>query len=103
MSPDPGNISAIFHMDDPQAWNGYAYARNNPLKYSDPSGTNYTICDRNGQNCSYVTPEQFSQIKSDAEVSGETWASIGNGMTGTITLQDGSSGGTLISDGKDLR
>lgn len=26
------------HLADPQSWNKYAYARNNPLKYVDPSG-----------------------------------------------------------------
>ena len=34
---DPGHVNGdIF---DPQSWNGYAYARNNPLKYTDPTGT----------------------------------------------------------------
>jgi RHS repeat-associated protein len=28
-SPDPANIGASLY--DPQTWNGYAYARNNPL------------------------------------------------------------------------
>ncbi|MGA7993004.1 MAG: RHS repeat-associated core domain-containing protein [Thermoanaerobaculia bacterium] len=26
------------HVEDPQSWNRYAYARNNPLKYVDPDG-----------------------------------------------------------------
>jgi RHS repeat-associated protein len=51
MSPDPGNIAAVFHPDDPQAWNGYAYARNNPLLYSDPDGMSYRVCDSEGKNC----------------------------------------------------
>jgi RHS repeat-associated protein len=30
--------------EDPQSWNMYAYARNNPLLYVDPNGTEYNIC-----------------------------------------------------------
>jgi RHS repeat-associated protein len=30
------------HVGDPQSWNEYAYARNNPLRYVDPTGENAT-------------------------------------------------------------
>ena len=33
-------------QSDPQSWNRYAYARNNPLKYVDPTGLSYTLCVR---------------------------------------------------------
>ncbi len=36
MSPDPKHVSA--HLSDPQTFNRYAYARNNPLLYVDPDG-----------------------------------------------------------------
>jgi len=42
MSPDPGNAGAS--TNDPQSWNAYAYARNNPLKYTDPEGKRYQVC-----------------------------------------------------------
>jgi len=47
MSPDP-LIRAGLPLDthDPQSWNMYAYARNNPLRYTDPDGTNYLVCDQ---------------------------------------------------------
>ena len=41
MSPDPESVSGAAHMDDPQSWNGYAYVRNNPVNFLDPSGMIY--------------------------------------------------------------
>jgi len=36
MSVDPTGLSAF--MDDPQTWNRYSYAHNNPLEYVDRNG-----------------------------------------------------------------
>jgi len=47
ISVDPENAGAI--EDDPQSWNGYAYARNAPVVYSDPDGRKYRICSTDGQ------------------------------------------------------
>jgi RHS repeat-associated protein len=38
---DPGHVGGDLH--DPQSWNAYAYARNNPLKYVDPEGLAYRV------------------------------------------------------------
>ncbi|MGD0500206.1 MAG: RHS repeat-associated core domain-containing protein [Bryobacteraceae bacterium] len=35
-SPDP--LLASARLEDPQTWNRYAYARNNPLRFTDPEG-----------------------------------------------------------------
>ena len=35
-SPDP--LIASAKLEDPQTWNRYVYARNNPLRYTDPLG-----------------------------------------------------------------
>jgi RHS repeat-associated protein len=36
LSPDP--LMASANVGDPQSWNRYVYARNNPLRYNDPLG-----------------------------------------------------------------
>jgi RHS repeat-associated protein len=44
---DPGHVGGdIF---DPQSWNAYAYARNNPLRFVDPMGTDYYVVVDGGQ------------------------------------------------------
>jgi len=101
LSPDPGSIGAVVHMGDPQSWNGYSYARNNPLSFGDPSGASYTICDPFGANCSTVSNGNFAQIKKDAQKAGESWSDLGGGMSGTITLSNGAAGGTFVFNGRD--
>jgi len=67
MTPDPANASGLAHMDDPQSWNGYAYARNNPLVYTDPNGPNYMVCQYdtagNKTNCADLTNDQYKQYQ----------------------------------------
>ncbi len=45
MSPDP--LMASASTSDPQTWNRYAYVRNNPLKYVDPTG----MVEMNAEHC----------------------------------------------------
>jgi RHS repeat-associated protein len=51
-SVDPGSAGAF--LSDPQSWNGYAYARNNPLVYVDPDGRTFRLCDSDG-NCQEIS------------------------------------------------
>jgi RHS repeat-associated protein len=60
-SADPENTGS--DPGDPQSWNGYAYGRNNPLLFTDPTGRNYTVCDTNGKNCADLTDQQYADYR----------------------------------------
>jgi len=64
---------------DPQSWNRYAYARNNPLKYVDPTGTEYSVC-LNDFGC-----QSASQIQLDELCYGtQGFSCDGDTMSGSI-------------------
>jgi RHS repeat-associated protein len=103
MSPDPENLDGLINQDDPQAWNGYAYARNNPLNITDPDGTNnHLVCqtvDTGGSggttggavpatHCADLTQGQYDQFRQDnpnlrVTPSGDIYA--GNNKIGSQT------------------
>jgi hypothetical protein len=97
LTPDPDQVSAFDNFGDPQAWNGYAYARNNPLRYTDPDGQEYLICDEKGENCSHQSDQQFDKNKNS---NGEVW------KDGKIFVPDGNGGmrfgGTYVDLGQDI-
>ena len=56
-SVDPENASG--DPADPQSWNGYAYARNNPLLYVDPDGRYFIVCQSDGDCTTYAVDSEF--------------------------------------------
>jgi len=86
-SPDPGQASGS--PEDPQGWNAYAYARNNPLRFVDPTGLTYVIFSA-GSGTSTVddaqwqpmirNPGQGFMIQGDLE-GGTIWAWINGTWT----------------------
>ena len=60
---DPGHVNG--NLDDPQSWNGYAYARNNPLRYTDPDGRTYQVCAIGG-DCSCVSDAPWENAMENA-------------------------------------
>ena len=90
--------------NDPQSWNMFAYARNNPLLYTDPDGMSYRICqlDDEGKETNCTTPrnelsdKQFNAFQKDnkgkmAFVGGKIFAINDDGsrtQTGTYKQTD---------------
>src|ERR1700722_5568364 len=56
-SVDPHNDGA--QIVDPQSWNGYAYAGNNPLRFRDPDGRDYHLCVDG--SCQDVSDAQYNK------------------------------------------
>jgi RHS repeat-associated protein len=83
LSPDPGNAGAS--PEDPHSWNAYAYARNNPLIYTDPDGLSYRLCDASGNCIDDYDDMDFAQ--------NFKWG------YGVQLIPSGSGGGMIIADG----
>ena len=89
-SPDPGNAGAF--ASNPQSWNAYSYVVNNPLKYTDPHGLTYQVCQADGNNCAKVSDAEFENFRKtkDLNFRGGSAGSIYAGSTksGTFTQTD---------------
>ncbi|MDQ1639482.1 MAG: hypothetical protein QOF62_2821 [Pyrinomonadaceae bacterium] len=70
-SVDPENAGA--NPSDPQSWNGYAYARNNPLVYTDPEGRDYRVCGPDTKECVTYTDKEFDQLRNGGPRDGYTF------------------------------
>ncbi len=58
-SPDPQNEGA--QATEPQSWNAYSYAANNPLKNTDPDGEDYHVCFMGGQCFDVASDQDFEK------------------------------------------
>jgi RHS repeat-associated protein len=91
------------HVGDPQSWNEYAYARNNPLRYVDPTGetatvssscstdaNNHTTCNVNISASIAIYAQPGSNLSQDQlnQAAGTIQSSIQNAWSGSFT-QDG--------------
>ena len=56
----------------------YAYGRNNPLRYTDPDGFNYSVCDAGGKNCRDLSDDQYKQYLSSIQDSNVSVSPGGN-------------------------
>ena len=73
-SPDPATGS----QRDPQSWNMYSYARNNPLLYTDPDGQTYRICDTSGHCDDSYSDANFDKNLAGTAKNGTIYDSNGN-------------------------
>jgi RHS repeat-associated protein len=72
MSPD--DFWKDSHVGDPQSWNKYTYARNNPLRYIDPTGEEATVstqCDNDKKTCQVNVSATISIYTNDTSISQE--------------------------------
>jgi hypothetical protein len=78
MSPDPGWFLAG-HKGDPQTWNMYAYASNNPLRYTDPFGLSKD-CGGGGDRSAVCIVTSFWDWLTKPRGSGSTAGAGGGGV-----------------------
>jgi RHS repeat-associated protein len=71
MSPDPSGLLAQ-HPEDPQSWNLYVYARNNPLINIDPNGLDCIYATDNGKGVESIDHDSNS---GECGQNGGTWLS----------------------------
>ena len=87
MSPDP--YSGSYHWRNPQSFNRYTYALNNPLAFMDPSGLDLEPwCDEAGENCdsgSYESDENYGGGDTGCADGGACIVDAGAGGSVTVT------------------
>jgi RHS repeat-associated protein len=74
VSPDPAGLSAA-DPGDPQSWNRYAYALNNPLSYTDPTGLYCYYGDTSEDSSDWGDSSQYDlhSTKRECSQNGGVW------------------------------
>ncbi len=99
ISPDPAGLNAV-DITNPQSWNRYAYALNNPLRYTDPLGL---FCFYGGagdtpDNDSDPTDYDFGASGPDDCGNASQWINT----SATVTVNGDGSDGPTFEDGQQI-
>ncbi|MGO9270723.1 MAG: RHS repeat-associated core domain-containing protein [Terriglobia bacterium] len=95
LTPDPGGKNVV-SLGDPQTWNMYAYARNNPTTLTDPSGLYTLACASGDKRCAKAAADweknRQKDLRSkhgDVRAAAAAWGDPGqkNGVTVTFKTQ----------------
>jgi len=105
LSPDPAGTKAV-HLTDPQTWNMYAYVRNNPLRYTDPTGLYKTNCkSKDIKDCSadiqnFETNRQANLTSRDRRVrnAAKAYGSFNDGNNVTVKFDPNANRATAPQD-----
>jgi len=90
-SPDP--VLSSSHEEDPQTWNKYVYARDNPMRYTDPTGLDFSLsCSQNnGTTCqdgkTYYKDAngEYQETLVHSDSKGNLFDQSGNSYTATVS------------------
>jgi RHS repeat-associated protein len=96
ISPDPVGIMKQ-KLIDPQQWDMYAYARNNPLRFKDPTGkyvtscteANVSKCDANTQNFEKARQEGLKSKDDNVRAAAAAYGAYGQDNTVTVAFVAG--------------
>jgi RHS repeat-associated protein len=77
MTPDPAGLSAV-DPANPQSWNRYSYALNNPLRFVDPTGLTCYAKDEDGNITDDITDPEIDNARdcADSGDNGGVWLEV---------------------------
>ena len=87
---------------NPQTWNRYAYALNNPLSFVDPFGLLVGFCTVNGVQWDDADSEEESDGQASCEDAGGTWTNYSENTSVTVNGDNPSDPGVTIEDGQQV-